>query len=422
MKNILPIATVFILATMPAHATDPVFQVNDTANAVNGVAITGAATTQAPTISSYGSDTNVGLNINTQGTGVVNIGNSVSVNGVLNAYSLMVDSVPLPTAPSGRLSLSSTSPVMNADVTAATTIYYLPYVGQNVPVYDGTYWTEKDIGSSGLSLTLNSTDMPTSEVFDVYVSNQSSTPTLCALYWGGNTARSATAGGKSGSQDARIMQQNGIWVNKTAIAASNCYNGSTAYTIAAGQGTLLGSFYSSVAGQTEWVCHPAPASGGGAVDMAVYNTYNQKTYGCQNIDSVGGYVYLTANKPRIMDNSAANEDHWLDGLGLSYISMAVNQNANVSNTSTYGLTSMALDSTTSSGQFGSTGVFGFNGSATAGAGTNVAQGILEPQLGFHFASPLESNNTTNNITFCTSGAFAGFLPEYCGSILTVYGM
>ena len=49
------------------------FRVTNTASAVNFVQVTGAATGGRPTISSSGSDTNIGLNLTTKGTGAVSL-------------------------------------------------------------------------------------------------------------------------------------------------------------------------------------------------------------------------------------------------------------------------------------------------------------------------------------------------------------
>src|ERR1700722_8522400 len=114
--------------------------------------------------------------------------------------------------------------------------------------------------------------------------DNSGSAALCAIYWGGST-RSNSAGGKSGTQDVTIVRKSGLYVNNAAFASGNCKNKNTSYTPSANQATYLGSFHSSAAGQTEWVCHPAAASGGGAVDMAVYNTYSQHQFYCQNADS-----------------------------------------------------------------------------------------------------------------------------------------
>jgi hypothetical protein len=47
-------------------------------------------------------------------------------------------SAPQLTAPGGRLTLTSGTPVTTNDVTGATTIYYVPHNHDQVPLYDGS--------------------------------------------------------------------------------------------------------------------------------------------------------------------------------------------------------------------------------------------------------------------------------------------
>lgn len=316
------------------------------------------------------------------GVGTTSPGSALDVNGTLNASSLTLNRLPMPIVPSGRLTLSSTAPVMTSDVVNATTIYYLPYAGQAVPTYNGTNWTEQDIGGSGVSLTLNTTNMPTTEVFDVYASVQSGSLTLCALYWGGNTARSSTVGGKSGSQDARIVQLNGIWVNKTAIAASNCYNNATAYTISANQGTYLGSFYTTANGQTGVSCFPASAAGGSNNILGVYNAYNRVPTSCAEVDSTQTYTY-TGTTWRAADNSTSNRITWLDGLQQSFVTASYHVSVGGSSAGLVCANAIGVDGVT---QGPTQAGVNYNAVATLADNyvTATASRISYPLLGLHF--------------------------------------
>lgn len=168
---------------------------------------------------------------------------SLVVGGNANLNSFQLNGLENPEKPGGRISLSASNAVMTADVPGSVTVYYLPYNTQNVPIYNGSHWINYDIGSGGLSLTLNQTNHVAGKVFDLYAINNSGAPVLCAMNWGGTTSRSSSAGGTGANQDARIARQNGLWTNSAAIAASECYNNNTAYTASANQATLLGSFY-----------------------------------------------------------------------------------------------------------------------------------------------------------------------------------
>ncbi len=61
-------------------------------------------------------------------------GQFLGVNGADLAWAIPGQ----PVAPQGRLTLSSGEPVMTADQTGKTTLYYTPYTGGFVPIYDGT--------------------------------------------------------------------------------------------------------------------------------------------------------------------------------------------------------------------------------------------------------------------------------------------
>src|SRR5688572_30068462 len=43
----------------------------------------------------------------------------------------------------GRLTLTTATPVTSADVTGATTVYFTPYNGNEVELYDGADWVVK---------------------------------------------------------------------------------------------------------------------------------------------------------------------------------------------------------------------------------------------------------------------------------------
>jgi hypothetical protein len=330
------------------------------------------------------------------GTGNVGIGSTspavaLDVNGAVNANSLTLNHLPVPLVPTGRLTLSSTAPVMTADSVNATTIYYLPYVGQNVVTYNGTNWTEQDIGSSGVSLALSTTNMPTSEVFDVYASIQSGSVTLCSLYWGSNTSRSSTAGGKSGTQDARIVQLNGIWANKTAIAASNCYNNATAYTIAQNQGTYLGTFYTNAAGAVSFNMKPAAAAGGSANIVGLSNAYNRVHVSSVEQDSTTSWTYATAAW-EAADNSSKNSVTFVDGLQQSTIdsySFVLVVSGTAGNALTWGHN---LDSTSAA-----PGLKLFHAFPTSTVNNNYGDVAVSesfpPQLGLHYVQAMQFANT-----------------------------
>ena len=95
----------------------------------------------------------------------------------------------------GRLTASSTDPVAAA---TGTTLYYLPYLGNRITLYDGVNWLEYtfsaiNITNGGLSANTN---------YDVYVYLNAGTPALELEAWSnsgaGTSARAATIGQVAG--------------------------------------------------------------------------------------------------------------------------------------------------------------------------------------------------------------------------------
>src|ERR1700690_4044272 len=76
--------------------------------------------------------------------------------------------------PAGRLTLVSNTPVMTSDVTSATTLYYTPYIGNTIPILDGTGGVTNNVFSQ-LSVTLP-TSLTTGNIYDVFY--QSTGPNL----------------------------------------------------------------------------------------------------------------------------------------------------------------------------------------------------------------------------------------------------
>jgi hypothetical protein len=68
---------------------------------------------------------------------------AVGGNGVTVTVDDPGDTITFATAitlPQGRLTLTTAVPVLVATVSAAGTVYYTPYQGANVPLYNGTKW------------------------------------------------------------------------------------------------------------------------------------------------------------------------------------------------------------------------------------------------------------------------------------------
>ena len=118
--------------------------------------------------------------------------------------------------PTGRLTLTTATPVTTADVTAAGTLYYTPYNGDMLPLWNGTKWVPYSFSELSLSLAGYTANKP----YDIWVYDNVGTLALDKTIWTNDTTR-ATA----------LALQSGVKVKSGD--ASRRYAG-TIYTDAAG--------------------------------------------------------------------------------------------------------------------------------------------------------------------------------------------
>lgn len=293
-----------------------------------------------------------------------------------------------PRQPDGRLTLITATPIINSDQTGKGTIYYTPYIGDACPIYNGNYYVPAMFTEA--TLTLNATNHPTTKVYDVYASLQAGVFTLSAMYWGSNTARSTSAGGKTGAANASILQKNGIWVNNAAISASDSFNGTTGVAIAQYQGTYLGSFYTTADAQTGIALKPSAASGGSNNIIGLFNAYNRVQTTAISRDSNSPWTYSTATW-RTADGSTSNRVSWIDG--LQQINLCARYSFGVSfavsgNKYSGGVN---LDSTSATPNLFATN----EGVANEIMTINQAEPFF-PQLGFHYIQAMEYSDIGAN--------------------------
>ena len=118
----------------------------------------------------------------------------------------------------GRLTLTSGTAVTTSDVTAATTLYFTPYKGNQIGLYNGSSWEMKTFSEISLSLSGYTASKP----YDIWVYNNAGTVTLDSTVWTNDTTR-ATA----------LTTQDGVYV-KTG-ATTRRYVGTIRITATTGQ-------------------------------------------------------------------------------------------------------------------------------------------------------------------------------------------
>jgi hypothetical protein len=164
--------------------------------------------------------------------------------------------------PQGRLTLQTDTPVMTTTQSAKTTIYYTPYVGNLVPIYNGTSFAMTAFSELSV-LTTDATKSPAAigvnKVNDWFVWNDAGTLRIGhGPDWTNDTTPSGT-----GTRPGLVMV-NGIPLNNAAIT-----NGP-----AAQRGTYVGTTHSNASSQLDWI-YGAIAAGGTAGVFGVWNVYNR---------------------------------------------------------------------------------------------------------------------------------------------------
>lgn len=94
----------------------------------------------------------------------------------------------------GRLTLSTGVPVTTSDVTAATTLYFTPFGGNLVALYNGTKWVLHTFTERSISIPAS-----TNTNYDVFLYNNSGTLTLELIAWTNDTTRATTLAFQDGT-------------------------------------------------------------------------------------------------------------------------------------------------------------------------------------------------------------------------------
>ena len=169
--------------------------------------------------------------------------------------------------PQGRLTLVSGTPVMTADETGQTTVYYTPYNGNLVPIPNGT--KNVTLAFSEISLALVSNHLADT-LYDVFVFLDPADNTTIRLgtgpAWSTITAGSSARG--TGASSTQLSRLNGLWTNTVAITLRN---GSSTYSVAIESALYVGTIYTDhTAGQVS-----AHLSYGQNRKYGVWNAHNR---------------------------------------------------------------------------------------------------------------------------------------------------
>lgn len=293
-----------------------------------------------------------------------------------------------PSLAQGRLTLQTGVPVMTTTQSAKTTIYYTPYKGRYVPIYDGSSLVMTDIGGELSQATTDSTKSPAAVAnnanYDLFVWNDSGT-IRCTRgpAWTSDTARGTGAGT---TELAGVL---GIYVNAVAIT-----NGP-----AANRGTYVGTVRSNGSAQIDHI-FGTTANPPTAGFFGIWNYYNRTQLSTFVADTATAWTY-SGSTFRSANNSTNNRVSFISGLAEDAVHAAYGQSS-VSGASGTGVVGIGLDSTsTPSGYSLPAGV---SGASTVGPATAYFSGA--PQIGFHFLQAIEVASNGVSQTFHWAGITA----------------
>lgn len=309
----------------------------------------------------------------------------------------------------GRLTLASGTPVMTTDQTAKTTVYFTPYNGDVIPIYDGTYMvptTFAELSQATTDSTKSPAAVAASKNYDVFVWNDAGTlrATRGPTWDSGAVAGSDTSRG-TGAGSTELQMVKGVWTNKNAIT-----NGP-----AANRGTYVGTIRSNGSSQIDWKLGSA-AAGGGEAWLGVWNMYNRVDERPRVQDSVDNYTYQSGTI-RSMNNSTTNRISAIRGLDDDAVLVQRTQIVQISASADQPQIGLALDATNTLGTAPAEMQQIFTG-ASSFYQKAYASYAGRPGIGWHFWQATEMCNGT--VAACTfygdsgaadtvSNALTGFL-------------
>lgn len=285
------------------------------------------------------------------------------------------------TAPQGRLTLQTGVPVMFQTVVGSTAIFYSPYIGNKVPISDGTnvsMFTFSELQGSTVDTTKNPEVFAPNKIYDWFVWNDTTVPATPVLrlthgsQWANDTQRFGT-----------LFRVNGLLTN-----GENINNGPQAH-----KGTYVGTTLSDASALMSWIYGDIalpPIAG----YFGVWNMYNRTQVSSRLGDLTGSWTYSLATKRQV--NGQANAKFtYVTGVSEDTISAAIFACA-VSGVAA-GHLAIGYDSVTVPA--GSVGIIPVNSNFSTGFGRfSVAS------VGKHFFASLEGSNADGSaVTYYGSG-------------------
>lgn len=213
----------------------------------------------------------------------------------------------------GRLSLTTGVPVTTGDVTAAATLYWVPYKGNTIALYSGARWITFQQAQLSIAAPAAATT-----VYDAFMDYNAGVPALLLAAWNSATARHA-----AGIYATVLPTQDGVFVQSTdgtVVAPTKRYLG-TVRTVSASQ------FNDSLTLRHVW------------------NYYHRVARDMRRFESTASWTYNLSTL-RQVNASAANQLDFVIGVSEDQVWASIQGAANNATGAIAVFNSIGLDSTT----------------------------------------------------------------------------
>ena len=327
----------------------------------------------------------------------------------------------IPAVPGGRLSLVNGSPVMTDNVAAAasTTLYYVPFTGSTVPIWNGSLFVPTTF--SQLTLQLDATNThggyhAASFNFDVFVILDINTVRLC-------TGPAWAADGVTRVQV--LSYQFGVQSNLAPMSCRWGSNSTDVTAVPAHAATYVGTVRMLTDGHSSWIPNPPAAAVGAApsggpstapATMYVWNNYNRvgvkalvfdTTLGAAAAPTFNGYIYASATV-RSANGSVNNRVSYVSGDITDAITVIYKHRMrSPAVVNAHCFFGVGLDTT--AGYFN--GIFAEieDDSGTAAIGSDEIVNLIQPLVGVHFLQALEHTNAAGQCIYLPNGVLQALM-------------
>jgi hypothetical protein len=255
----------------------------------------------------------------------------------------------------GRLTLTSGTPITTSNVTGAGTIYFTPFRGNRIALYDGTRWRLYAFTEKSAALSGHTTNVPV----DVFIYDNAGTLTLELVNWTNGTTR-ATA----------LTTQDGVYVKSGATTRR-----------------YLGTFCPTAAATTE----------DSDSRRFVWNYYNRIPRYLSAVETTNSWNYTTATWRQTNNVTTVGATRVEIVIGVAedlieagtHMAQVYNSGANVGAGQGIGIDST---STNSAQVFGGVAL-------TAGGQSTGCQYRGYPGIGYHYLQWLERSGAAGTTTW-----------------------